>query len=124
MGLRKATSDWHLGHKGWLKAALSHLVPEEVMSMRKRGFTPPWRTWMRSIFDHYADDLRNGILVSSGILTPEAARELSNPFDALARPRHMAYLAMVLEQWARSLSSRRGTTVTVEHAKMRTTARH
>jgi asparagine synthase (glutamine-hydrolysing) len=123
VGLRKATSDWHLGHKGWLKAALSHLVPEEVMSMRKRGFTPPWRTWMRSIFDHYADDLRNGILVSSGILTPEAARELSNPFDALARPRHMAYPAMVLEQWARSLSSRRGTPVTVEHAKMRTTAR-
>jgi asparagine synthase (glutamine-hydrolysing) len=123
VGLRKQSSDWALGHKGWLKSALSTLVPDDVMRLRKRGFTPPWRTWMRGIFDRYGSDLRDGLLVNLGVLTPEAAKELSHPFDVLARPRHMAYSAMVLEQWARALSSKRIAPVSVEHARMRTNAR-
>ncbi len=119
IGLRKTKSDWSLGHKGWLKAALAQVVPEDVMRMRKRGFTPPWRTWMRAIFHRYGDDLRNGILVNSGMLTPQAARELSNPFDSLGRPRHMAYQAMVLEQWARALYSKRIAPLDVESAQKR-----
>lgn len=123
VGLRKQSSDWALGHKGWLKSTLSTLVPDDVMRLRKRGFTPPWRTWMRAIFDRYGSDLRDGLLTNLGVLTPKAAKELSHPFDALARPRHMAYSAMVLEQWARALSSKRIAPVSVEHARMRTSAR-
>ena len=74
---------------GARKQQQTALVRHEVMRMRKRGFTPPWRTWMRAIFDRYVGNLRDGLLVSLGVLTPGAAKGLSHPFDALARPRHM-----------------------------------
>jgi Asparagine synthase len=79
IGLRKQSSDWALGHKGWLKFAFSSLVPDEVTRMRKRGFTPPWRTWMRAIFDRYG--VISGLACSSawGCSRPRSPRSSAIP---------------------------------------------
>jgi asparagine synthase (glutamine-hydrolysing) len=119
VGLRKHSSDWGLGHKGWLKAALAPLVPSDILRLRKRGFTPPWRAWTKALFRRYGAELADGELVARGILRPEAARWLAHPFDRLGRPKHMAYPALALEQWTRMLGSAERSTVQHPMARIR-----
>jgi asparagine synthase (glutamine-hydrolysing) len=103
IGLRKTNPDHRLSEKQWLRAALQGIVPEHVMNRRKRGFTPPWRTWTRSLVDRYGDRVRDGALVSSGILSAHGAHRLSKGLDGLGRPVPMAFSAMVLEIWLSEL---------------------
>lgn len=119
VGLRKHQSDWGLGHKGWLKAALKPLLPPEVLRLRKRGFTPPWRAWAKALADRYGRELLDGELVARGILRPEAAQALAEPFDRIGRPAHMADAALSLEQWARKMSASGGREECDPHARLR-----
>ena len=117
IGLRKANSDLPLGHKGWLKQALSDLLPPFVFQRRKRGFTPPWRAWTRALMDRYGSDMGNGLLVDRGIVTRAAAERFRGGFDWLGRPMPMAYPTLVLEQWARGM-------LAMERAAQDTPSRH
>jgi asparagine synthase (glutamine-hydrolysing) len=103
VGLRKAQSDLPLGHKAWLKQALSDLVPPFVFQRRKRGFTPPWRQWTKALMERYADDLRSGVLVERGILRPRAAAHFRTAFDGMGRALPLAFPSLVLEEWARGM---------------------
>ncbi len=104
-GLRRYISDRHLGHKEWLKAAFRGTVPEEIFQRRKRGFTPPWRSWAPALMRAYGPDLEGGELVSAGVLSSRAVPKLRSTFDAFGRPTSLAFESLVLEQWARGVRS-------------------
>jgi asparagine synthase (glutamine-hydrolysing) len=105
IGLRRAHPDHLLPIKHWLKQAVADLLPPEILSQPKRGFAPPVREWHNKIFEHYGMLLVDGMLVESGILTPQAARQLSRgefPASAVAP---LSFKALVLEIWARKIQS-------------------
>ena len=103
IGLRKVTNDLPLGHKAWLKAAFRDLVPPFVFQRPKRGFTPPWRLWIRALMDRYGEDMRKGVLVERGFILCRAAERFQHGFDRLGRPMPLAFPTLVLEQWARGM---------------------
>src|SRR5262249_34861404 len=49
IGLRKVHRDIHCGPKRWLRDAVKGVVPDFVLQRRKRGFSPPWRVWAKSL---------------------------------------------------------------------------
>ena len=103
VGLRKRVQDWKLPRKQWLLDSARAMVPEHVFARRKRGFTPPWRSWTGAIFARYGEHLSRGALHEAGIL-----KELSptlQPIDALGRPRELLMPALMLEEWARGMRS-------------------
>ena len=105
IGLRKANSDLPQGHKAWLKQALADLVPPFVFQRRKRGFTPPWRSWTRALMDRYGSDMRDGVLVDHGFIRLREAERFRGGFDGLGRPMPLAFPTLVLELWARGMQS-------------------
>jgi asparagine synthase (glutamine-hydrolysing) len=104
VGLRKVHSDFPLGHKGWLKAAVSDLVPPFVLQRRKRGFSPPWRSWTRALMGKYAGDMADGILVERGVIERRAAERFRSGFDRVGRQMPLAQATLDLEFWARGLA--------------------
>jgi len=107
IGLRKSRPDHELPPKAWLKLALSGTVPEEVMRRRKRGFTPPWRSWTRELMRAYGDELADGLLVREGVLDRAGAERLRKGVDGLGRPIPLAFPSLVLEQWFRGVRALR-----------------
>ena len=105
IGLRKVRPDHHLAPKQWLRDAARDLVPDFVFRRTKRGFSPPWRLWYRHLFDRYGEDLRSGVLVQSGILRPEAYRDVHGVGDGFGRPRPLLAHMFVLEAWAQAMQS-------------------
>jgi len=103
IGLRKSRCDLGIGHKILLKEALKGIIPREVLERRKRGFSPPWRSWIQQIFERYSEDLVNGELMSRGILSSTAPSTFKNGFDHFRRTAPFAMESIVLEQWLRGL---------------------
>jgi asparagine synthase (glutamine-hydrolysing) len=103
IGLRKSRCDLGIGHKTLLKEALKGTIPREVLERRKRGFSPPWRSWTQQIFERYSEDLVNGELMSRGILSSRAPSIFKNGFDQFRRTAPFAMESIVLEQWLRGL---------------------
>ena len=104
IGLRKAHPDHHLPAKKWLRDATEDIVPKFVFERRKRGFSPPWRRWYEAIFNRHIEDLRNGILVQSGILKRGTYDEIRRTTDRLGRPYPLLIHMLVLECWAQGMS--------------------
>lgn len=105
VGLRKHHDDLRLGHKAWLKSVFGSSLPAEVTNRRKRGFSSPWRRWNRAIMKKYGTDLREGSLVSRGLINPLAVDHLTREIDFLGRPQPMAMESVALEQWARGMAA-------------------
>lgn len=68
MDLRATHPDHGLSQKAWLRAALKGVVPDEVLARPKAGFQPPVREWLSGVVSRYGHVLRDGQLVSAGIL--------------------------------------------------------
>ena len=103
IGLRKNVQDWRLPRKQWLLESARAMVPEHVFTRRKRGFTPPWRSWSNAIFARFGDHLSRGALHEAGIL--KDMTPMPRPIDALGRPRELLMPALMLEEWARGMRS-------------------
>ncbi|MFT3683439.1 MAG: asparagine synthase (glutamine-hydrolyzing) [Phycisphaerales bacterium] len=105
IGLRKARpGDENLGTKAWLRMAVQDIVPEEIFNRPKRGFNPPVTLWTQTLRDRYGDDLRNGYLVSNGIISPEAAEDLTDSTSRLTAWNDLFFKVLTLELWARSMA--------------------
>lgn len=113
IGLQKAAPDWQLPRKQRLLSGARDFVPREVFARRKRGFTPPWRAWMRSIFRKHGDDLVRGVLHDQRIVRDLAG--MTSPLDAVGRPRELMMPLLILEEWARGMKSL-ASSVRVGHA--------
>jgi len=106
IGLRKVhKGDEHLGNKAWLRMAVEDVVPAEIFNRPKRGFNPPVTLWTESLRDRYGADLRDGYLVSTGVLSPEAARRLTESASRLTAWNDLFFKTLTLEMWARSAAS-------------------
>lgn len=105
VGVQKAHGSAALGHKELLRRALARDLPPEVLHRRKRGFTPPWRRWVRGLHARYATDLIDGVLTSRGILDRDEAMRFRRPTTVLGRPNPLAMHSLVLEWWARGMQS-------------------
>jgi asparagine synthase (glutamine-hydrolysing) len=98
IGLRKEhMNDYKLGYKYWLIQAIKTLLPENVMSRKKRGFTPPTNTWVKEASDTYRKHLLDGYLVRNQIMRKAfMEKALSVPEKNLK----FLYTALVFELWA------------------------
>ncbi|MBY0307791.1 MAG: asparagine synthase C-terminal domain-containing protein, partial [Phycisphaerales bacterium] len=106
IGLRKTrTGDENLGTKAWLRMAVQDVVPQEIFNRPKRGFNPPVTLWTETLRDRYGADLRNGYLVATGVLSQEAAENLTNSTSRLTAWNDLFFKALTLEMWARSMAS-------------------
>jgi asparagine synthase (glutamine-hydrolysing) len=88
--------DWRRPHKWLLIEAVKDLVPAEIFSRRKQGFTPPGREWMQAIRRAYGFMISDGSLVRRGLLTKDAAARL-----VATAPEGFAYKMILLEVWSR-----------------------
>jgi asparagine synthase (glutamine-hydrolysing) len=106
IGLRKRyPGDDGLPPKAWLREALKDLLPEWVLARQKRGFTPPVKEWYAGLFNAHGGSLVDGYLVSQGIITPEAARELSTGPQPRGSVFPISFGTLVLESWCRQMSA-------------------
>ena len=101
IGLKKAHPDLHLPAKSVLQSASRDLVPPEVFSRPKRGFSPPARRWFAAISKAHGARLSGGRLVSLGILQPGVADLLAVGESRFLGAVPLHYKALVLETWIR-----------------------
>ncbi len=103
IGLRKGCPDYLLPPKTWFKEAVKDLVPEWLLHRSKRGFQPPGREWMQSVWARYGHALEDGLLVHHAILKPETARAMATQthHGPLAQ---LTFTALVLEYWCAALT--------------------
>ncbi len=105
VGLRKQQSDLGLAPKAWLKQAIKDVVPEWVFRRPKRGFQTPGMSWLKPLFAAHGDLLADGVLVRSGVLSKEAAVQLSRP-PQRGQFADLAFKGLVLEAWSQQCRSR------------------
>lgn len=106
MGLRMRAQDWRQSPKAWLIEATRDMIPARIFERRKRGFTTPWKRWLRAIAERHGFHLHQGELMRAGILSESGADVLRHPIDPLGRPRALSLQAMVLEEWARGMAEK------------------
>ncbi len=90
-------ADWGKPHKWLLIEAVKDLIPPEVLSRPKQGFSPPVQTWYHMIVTSYERLLDGGMLVQLGVLDGEALRRNRSGYS----PPFM-YKLLLLEIWCRS----------------------
>lgn len=103
IGLRKRHRDDHLPLKHWLKESVKDMLPEEVLNRPKRGFSPPVVRWQEQLRKRYGHLLKDGLLVSHGILNASYAERLAEERIADAAESIVSRLAITLEIWVRKV---------------------
>jgi asparagine synthase (glutamine-hydrolysing) len=100
MSLRAQTPDHQLGQKAWLRAALKGVLPDEVLARPKAGFQPPVWEWLSGVVSKYGDMLRDGQLVSEGILDRNKIDYIKSELPRQGWPGlFFAYKLVLLELW-------------------------
>lgn len=96
-GMRNAgLQDWHQPHKHLLVEAMQNVIPPEVLSRKKQGFTPPTQEWMQGIVKRYSPLTTNGSLVAQGLISSDKSAIKPGMFDLF-----FMYKLTLLECWAR-----------------------
>ncbi|HBE33398.1 MAG TPA: hypothetical protein DD990_19310, partial [Cyanobacteria bacterium UBA11368] len=103
IGLRKTQPDHNLGHKFWLKSVLKGIVPDEVLTRKKRGFTTPMDEWMKAIIIAYMDNLTNGYLVELKVLNRDFIVKLLDEAQKQSKHLFILYKLVLLETWYREV---------------------
>lgn len=103
IGLRKTyVDDYKLGSKGWLIEAMRGIVPEEVLTRPKIGFTPPREEWLKAVVERYGKYCLDGCLVSKGILRKDSLADFfTNPSTSNLKL-FLAYKLTLMELWLTS----------------------
>lgn len=105
VGLRKNYPDHLQPPKTWLREAVRELLPESVVTRKKRPFEAPLQRWHSRLFDEYGHLLEDGYLVQSGVLRPQAARHLAEGHFPEGAGSTLAFKALVLELWCQTVLS-------------------
>lgn len=104
MALRRHNPDHGLGQKAWLRAALKGVLPAEVLTRPKAGFQPPVWEWLSGVVSRYGDRLRDGNLVSTGILHDRRVNYVLQDMPKQGWPGlFFAYKLLLLEMWQREV---------------------
>jgi asparagine synthase (glutamine-hydrolysing) len=98
-GLREAgVEDWKQPHKWLLTESVRDVLPEEVLSRPKQGFTPPGIEWYMAVEQHYGHLLEQGTLMADGLLEPSKLADVRR-----SAPLGFRYKLILLEVWCRLL---------------------
>jgi asparagine synthase (glutamine-hydrolysing) len=103
MGLRLTFPDHDLGHKYWLKEALSGTLPDEVLNRPKRGFQPPVLDWLNGVIRSYGALLHEGALMGQGVLSKQFLSGALNPANASVARLFFVFKLVLLEIWYRKV---------------------
>ncbi|HTU65469.1 MAG TPA: asparagine synthase (glutamine-hydrolyzing) [Steroidobacteraceae bacterium] len=103
VGLQKSTPAVGLAPKQWLRDATCAWLPDEIFSRPKLGFNPPVSGWIASLRQRFGAELRQGFLVSNGVLDPAAARTLCQPASRLGPRNDLFIKYLCLEFWCRGM---------------------
>ncbi|MCC6523804.1 MAG: asparagine synthase (glutamine-hydrolyzing) [Polyangiaceae bacterium] len=101
VGLQKWRPSFRLPEKAVLKAAARGLVPEAILNRQKRGFNPPGAAWLAGLKAKHARSLVGGYMVSSRVLSAEAAQFLCHPHSRFGAWNDLTFKYLVLESWCR-----------------------
>lgn len=87
-----------------LREALRGILPDDVLTRRKQGFTPPDETWMRTVSRPYIERiLLSPQNLDRGLFRPEAIRSiLQAHFDGRANHRFLIWSLLCIE-WMQRL---------------------
>lgn len=85
--------------KAVLKRAARRWLPQDILSARKKGFSPPLVEWagVPEMRRRMLETVSSGVLVSGGWLRGE---RLAEAVDGLARPAAALFQLYLLERWA------------------------
>jgi asparagine synthase (glutamine-hydrolysing) len=105
-GLRKTHfGDFRLGYKKWFIDAMKGVLPDDVLTREKRGFTPPCEEWFKAIVKRFGNMCDEGGMLSSlGIMRPKAMEsfiEAASLDKTDTRRLFFAYKMILLEVWLR-----------------------
>lgn len=101
LGSQKAVLAYDRPGKYWLKKAMKGILPDEVMTRPKQGFTPPVAEWIKGILQRYLPLLRGGFLTSEQILSKQGANLLMSTWSGLPMYWYAIYQIVLLEIWGR-----------------------
>jgi len=88
--------DWNKPHKWLLIEALKESLPQEVLSRKKQGFTPPVYAWMKGVVERFSPLIQKGALVRQGLLDPVRSIGDLSGFEM-----SFLYKLTLLECWTR-----------------------
>jgi asparagine synthase (glutamine-hydrolysing) len=85
-----------------LKEAMVPLLPPPILDREKWGFGAPVASWLSGrLFPYLRALLPAGLLVSNGIVNPQAVEQLLRSFEAEPALGQQLWTLLVLELWAR-----------------------
>ncbi|NNU16847.1 asparagine synthase (glutamine-hydrolyzing) [Parvularcula sp. ZS-1/3] len=87
------------GRKSLLKEAAARWLPDDILSTRKKGFSPPLGPWITDrpdAWDRLTSEVAGGSLVSNGLIDPFA---LSDNLSKLPRSGAALLQLVLLERW-------------------------
>ncbi|MFA5995908.1 MAG: asparagine synthase (glutamine-hydrolyzing) [Patescibacteria group bacterium] len=100
LGLNKTQPDlWQQPSKQLLKKAMATLIPTEILSRPKQGFTPPSAEWYIAVVKRYSKLLLNGYLIKHDIISWLGYFKLITPHNQ--QQIVFLYKCIVLEIWCR-----------------------
>jgi len=104
MALRKIIPDHRLGQKAWLRAAMKGVLPEEVLSRSKSGFSTPGREWISGVLVKYGEILHDGVLIRQGIIDSKKVQFILTDIPKKNFPElFFSYKLVFLEMWYRQV---------------------
>ena len=86
--------------KAILRNAIADILPPAYLNHKKRPFSPPIRRWKRIIFTKWGSLLRDGRLVTTGLLPATIASAFSLQ-GSMTKISDLAYALLVFELWMR-----------------------
>lgn len=103
IGLRKSARDDQLPPKHYLKESVRDLLGDEIINRPKRGFEPPVHVWYNSLINSHKEIFGGGYLEDQKIVRGDFLQRANKPESLSKREREVAWDALNLEMWFRSL---------------------
>ena len=88
--------DYKLGYKYWLIEAVKDIMPKEILTRKKMGFTPPVTLWTKHLIERYKDKLTKGYLVNKKIIRQDFIEEA---LKDMGKNMKFLYSIMLFEVW-------------------------
>jgi asparagine synthase (glutamine-hydrolysing) len=90
-----------------LRKALENILPEDILSRRKKGFIFPMSDWMRNELKPVVDScLSREAVVKRGVFNPDTTESLRNDFFKGRKPFFKVWNQVLFELWCRVVLDR------------------
>lgn len=101
LGSYKNVMSFDKDPKYFFKKAMKGILPDEVLTRKKQGFTPPVADWLKGINNTYIHLLSDGFLVEKNILNRKKVSGLMKKLEKFSAYKYSIYQLILLEIWGR-----------------------